>query len=124
MTEATGLPPPLHRKFNQAESLEYIRNRYRHYRGILAKQVLLLQQSRAFRSWVQEKFYRDGYKDWFVLSIIFNLRMNWEARKLGIPMEKEFAESHKMLAQIIEHTTESVQRFLDSDSELEIAFNV
>lgn len=124
MTERTGPRPPIHRRFNEADSLAQISRRYRHFRQYFTEQISLCQSSETFRSLIQKRFYLNGYKDWLVLSVMYNLRMNWEGRRLGIEMGPQFAANVEMLTEIVHRTTEPVQRFLDAGHEMEIAHTV
>jgi hypothetical protein len=84
----TGPNPPLHRRFNEQESIEYIRNRYRHFHETISKQVEALQHEGAFLNKCKI-YYEKGYKDWVILSAIFNRMMNLKAKELGITLDSE-----------------------------------
>src|SRR5205085_11898179 len=85
MTLIIGGPPPLHRRFNEATSFEAIRNRYRTLQPILANQVKILQDDVETRI-VFRSFYDEDYKDWHLVSAIFNIRMNWHYSDLQRPL--------------------------------------
>ena len=61
MTLTSGSTPPLHRRFNESESLRQIRDRYIGLRRIAA-QVAILQNDDAFLERCAG-YYRSGYKD-------------------------------------------------------------
>src|SRR4051812_27167731 len=76
MTPNIGGAPPIHRRFNEAGSLEMSRERYRRLRPTLSLQVELLQKALETRIIFRE-FYDKGYKDWNLISAIFNMRLTW-----------------------------------------------
>jgi hypothetical protein len=78
--------PPLHRKYKERDSLRYIRNRYRGMKGQFDEQVALLQSDDAFldRCGI---LYRDGYKDWHILSAIMNRMIAVEAERRQIDQQ-------------------------------------
>jgi hypothetical protein len=120
MSSATGATPPLHRRFNERESISYIRNRYHICREKIAKQVEALQQDAAFREKCQG-YYQRGYKDWVIASAIFNCMLNWRMRELGLVRtedQQRFPELQNMLRDVVYPTS----RFLgeDMDSHIQI----
>ena len=69
MISSTGPIPPTHRKYNEQASIEFIKNRYINLRNMIEKQVELLQHDELFCD-LCERYYKKGYKDWFILSTI------------------------------------------------------
>ena len=61
MTSITGSKPPLHRRFDEQESLRQIRNRYLGLREQVDAQVKALQGDERFIKRC-EGFYEKGYK--------------------------------------------------------------
>jgi hypothetical protein len=88
MTPTTGSKPPLHRRFNEAKSLEYIRNRYLGMKGKFDAQLAVLQSDDAFLTRC-EQLYRKGYKDWHILSAIYNRLLMLESTRRGIDLNTE-----------------------------------
>jgi hypothetical protein len=111
MESRAGETPPLHRSYNEASSLSAIRDRYTRLRPILEEQVKLLQQDVETRV-ILRSFYQNGYKDWHLLSAIYNVRLNWEAERMGVSfMEPPPKEQMEQLAEIITLSTERPARF-------------
>jgi hypothetical protein len=97
MTSTIGLKPPLHRRFNEARSLHYIRDRYRGMKGMFDAQLAILRADKDFLERCT-KLYADGYKDWHILSAIFNRILNLESSKQHIDVgTKEGREAYKDL---------------------------
>lgn len=80
MTWPTGAKPPLHRRFDEARSLELIRNRYSNLRTRIPSQVANLQADTEFTE-LCKSYYGRGYRDWLIVSAIFNSMLNWVADK-------------------------------------------
>jgi hypothetical protein len=104
MESLAGEIPPLHRRFDEASSLSAIRNRYSKLRSILELQVKLLQDDIESRV-VLRSFYDVGYKDWHLLSAIYNIRLNIEMPNLGIsldspPSRREMKEAEARITQM------------------------
>jgi hypothetical protein len=98
MTSTTGSKPPLHRKFNEAESLRQIRSRYLGMKGKFDAQLAVLRADDDFLRRC-EKLYADGYKDWHILSAIYNRLLMLESTRRGIDLgTEEGREAHKELA--------------------------
>lgn len=105
MTSTTGLKPPLHRRFNEEKSLEYIRNRYVGMKGKFDGQLAVLQTDDAFLSRC-EKLYADGYKDWHILSAIYNRVLMLESTRRAIDLHTEAGrEEHKNLSKEVMTST-------------------
>jgi hypothetical protein len=122
MTSTTGLKPPLHRKFNERKSLEYIRNRYRGMKGKFDVQLKVLQADDAFLDRCQ-KLYADGYKDWHILSAIYNRLLMLESRRRGIDLgTHDGRETHKNLSKEILTATFPPEEF--DGSEWQFAFKM
>jgi len=76
MTLITGFQKaPLHKRFNEAELLQTIVNRYRNFYKSITEQVRILQGSKEFIELCKD-YYLKGYKDWIILGGIFNLLLN------------------------------------------------
>lgn len=119
MTSITGVKPPTHRRFDRTASIGQIRNRYARLRTSIGLQVPTLQRDLVFVSRCNELYGR-GYKDWHLLSAIFNMRLNWETRLLGHSMWEPVVPS--LLGQIEEIITQTVadaDRFTYPVGELE-----
>ena len=117
MNSATGSTVPLHRRFDEQAAIGYIRNRYRNCRERIAEQVEALQQDAAFREKCQE-YYEKGYKDWVIVSVIFNCMINWKAQELGLGLsleqaQKEFIEARNMLRHIVYPTSQFLREDMD-----------
>jgi hypothetical protein len=111
MTSTTGLKPPLHRKFNEEKSLEYIRNRYVGMKGKFDAQLAVLQADDAFLTRC-EKLYAEGYKDWHILSAIYNRVLMLESTRRGIDLDtEEGREEHKELSKEVMTSTFPVESF-------------
>ncbi len=74
---------PLHRRFNEREALKAIRNRYRKIKSLIPTQIKVLQEDSDFRSLCAE-LYQEGYKDWVIVSAIFNSVLTWRANEMKI----------------------------------------
>ena len=101
MISSTGPIPPLHRKYNEQTSIEFIKNRYTNLHNVIEKQVELLQHDESFCDQC-ESYYEKGYKDWVILSTIHNCMMNWKANEIRLPLymiddRKEFKELVNLL---------------------------
>jgi hypothetical protein len=109
----------LHRKFNEADSLEQIRNRYRSFKQLLGRQVEALQKSPFFLT-LARQFYADGYKDWHILAAVFNLRLNLEMRRLGLDIMDgmQNRDTVKMVSEIVEHSVEPAERIIEAQAEM------
>jgi hypothetical protein len=85
MISTIGSKPPLHRKFNEADSLKQIRSRYVGLKGKFDPQLEVLRSSDRFLERCQ-KPYAAGYKDWHILSAILNRLLMLESAKRGIDL--------------------------------------
>jgi hypothetical protein len=105
--------------------LEQIRNRYRHFQDHFGRQTETLQNSPAFRD-VAQRFYADGFKDWHILSAAFNLRLNWEMRRLGIDVSDGMRQAAivKTVSEIVEFSVESPDRIAGALEELTHMFEI
>jgi hypothetical protein len=88
MTLTTGSTPPLHRRFNESESLRQIQDRYIGLKTRIAPQVALLQRDDAFLDRCAA-YYRRGYKDWHILAAVLNYMLNREAQRRGLGWTRE-----------------------------------
>lgn len=92
MESATGQKAPLHRRFDEKKAIRYISNRYVGLKQDIADQVRALQADTA----IIKKFsayYDLGYKDWVILSAIFNCMINWKRAELSGPMKMPGSEN-------------------------------
>jgi len=85
MTSTIGSKPPLHRRFNKAQSLKQIRSRYLGLKGKFDAQLAVLRSDDDFLRRC-EKLYADGYKDWHILSAILNRLLMLEGRRRRIDL--------------------------------------
>jgi hypothetical protein len=123
MASTTGGKPPTHRRFDRAASMEQIRNRYARLRRILDRQVPLLQRDPVFRERCAG-LYERGYKDWHLLSAIFNMRLNWELRLLGVdPWDPSAPGLLGQVEEIVTHSVKDADRFTYPAVELERALD-
>jgi hypothetical protein len=111
MAWTTGDKPPLHRLFDERHSLELIANRYRNLRPLLERQVEELQPSRDFCE-KGRALYVQGFKDWHLLLIIFNMRLNWNFRDLNLAVDQVSEAQLKTVTEIIRHSNDRPERFL------------
>ena len=88
MTSTTGSTPPLHRRFNEAESIRQIKDRYAGMKTRIAPQVALLQHDDAFLSRCAA-YYKQDYKDWHILAAVLNYMLNREAERRGFGWLRE-----------------------------------
>jgi hypothetical protein len=114
MTSIIGGSPPLHRRFDESKSIELIQNRYRNLQPILARQVEVLQKDVESRI-VFRDFYDQGFKDWHLVSAVFNIRMNWYYGDFQFAMENP-PDSDKLneIKEIISLFTEPPSRFANA----------
>ena len=75
MTSTTGTIPPTHRRFNEDQAMEQIRNRYELIREKIPNQLDALQHDAHFREFCGD-IYGRGYKDWMILATIYNAVLN------------------------------------------------
>src|SRR5262245_4666738 len=106
MISTNGAKPPTHRRFDRAASMGQIRNRYAPLRTSMGLQVPVRQRDPVFTGRCSEVYGR-GYKDWHLLSAIFNMRVNWEIRLLGYEMWHPAVPG--LLGQVEEIITHSVK---------------
>jgi len=107
--------PPLHKRFNEEESLIFIRNRYKNLKEDIFHQVEILKWNPEFRRKCQE-YYAKGYKDWIILSAIFNLLLTIESKKIGLmPNSIEINKQIVKIRKIIKSTSYEIDTFLRID---------
>jgi hypothetical protein len=119
---STGSSAPLHRRFNEAESLEHIRSRYSECRRLHGAQVEILQADTAFRARCQE-YYGQGYPDWVIVSAIGNCVLNWRSEELGLHIpEEDTPENLKRVVLSLEQSpgVYPARRFLARDLDLHV----
>lgn len=122
MISTTGLKPPLHKRFNEKKSLMYIRNRYIGMKGKFDAQLAVLQADGPFISRC-EKLYADGYKDWHILSAIYNRVLMLESARRGIDLATEDGrDAHKSLSKEVMTGTFSPESF--DGEEWDMAFKM
>jgi len=95
------MKPPLHKRLNQAKSIDLIQNRYQRCHREIPTQVVKLQKDEEFRRLYQE-YYGRGYRDWTILVAVFNCVANWKAQEARVDMRsrtgiKAFLELAKHL---------------------------
>jgi hypothetical protein len=88
MTSTTGSTPPLHRRFDEAESIRQIKDRYVGLKTRIAPQVALLQEDDGFLGHCVA-YYERGYKDWHILAAVLNFMLNREAERRGFGWLRE-----------------------------------
>ena len=111
MTQITGEHPPLHRRADEVNSLRSIRNRYRNLHRILAGQVRALQDDIEARV-IFRSFYEAGFKDWHLVSAIYNVRLNWHLGEFKISLlDQPGKERMKEAEEIITLSIERPSRF-------------
>ena len=117
MNSATGSIPPLHRRFNKKKALQFIRNRYVGLKGDISTQVVILQQDAGILKKFQG-YYEKGYKDWVILSAIFNCMLNWKAKEKGLllrpPPNREEAQKEKTELERLETELSAIEGKLRS----------
>jgi len=107
----TGEIPPLHRRFNEASSLAAIRTRYSKLRQHCGAQVHALQNDIESRILLRS-FYPRGYKDWHIVSAVYNIRLNWEFDRLGLDFGSQpSTQQMEQINDIISLSVESPTRF-------------
>lgn len=116
MTSTIGLTPPLHRRFDEAESLRQIRNRYIALRSSIAPQVARLQKDDAFLSRCAG-YYKRGYKDWHILAVVLNYMMNREARERGLGWTREDVKRQQKIVDELSSVLFPVEDFQGRDFE-------
>jgi len=114
MISSTGPIPPLHRKYNEHTSIEFIKNRYINLREVIEKQVELLQNDESFCDQCKH-YYKKGYKDWLILSTIHNCMMNWKANEIGYMMDDR--DEVRELANLIQGVVYPANLFLGDQFE-------
>jgi len=121
MNSDTGIKPPLHRRFDENKALDFIRNRYFQCRKKIAKQVEVLQKDTAFREKCKE-YYKRGYKDWVILSAIFNCMINFKAQELGLNLSSEEDRDKILeLSNMLQNTVYPTNKFLkDMDVQIKL----
>jgi hypothetical protein len=80
MTSITGLKAPLHRRFDEADSIRQIKDRYIGLKTRIAPQTALLQKDDGFLDRCAV-YYERGYKDWHILAVVLNYMLNREAQR-------------------------------------------
>ena len=122
MNSDAGIKPPLHRRFDEDKALEFIRNRYRHCRDKIAKQVEVLQKDAAFREKCKE-YYKRGYKDWVILTAILNCMINYKVQELGLILPSEEVRNKFLeLSAMLQNAVYPTKKFLE-DIDLQIGFH-
>jgi hypothetical protein len=122
MNSDTGIKPPLHRRFDKNRAMEFIRNRYRHCRNKIAKQVEVLQKDAAFREKCKE-YYKRGYKDWVILTTILNCMINFKIQELGLKLpSEEVRNKYLELSNMLQNTVYPTNKFLEN-MDLQIKFH-
>jgi hypothetical protein len=109
---------PLHRRFDEADSLRQIKDRYLGVREKIADQVSLLQSDERFLA-RSEDFYKDGYKDWHILAAIINFMVHLKHQELGNFLRtKEDRARSKDTVNLLKGTQYPVEKFLTKEIEM------
>ncbi len=117
MSSITGSTAPLHRRFNEQDSLRQIRNRYIGVKEEIADQVQSLQRDERFLARC-EGFYKQGYKDWHILSAILNLMLHLRGKELKLDLHRrEDAERMKKVPNELRGRVYPTEAFLTSELE-------
>lgn len=82
MKSMIGSEPPLHKRYDPNTALEHIRNRYKATKKSCELQVSLLQKDNRFIRKC-EYLYSTDYRDWIILTIIFNCMMDRKLRSIS-----------------------------------------
>ncbi len=115
MTSITGSIAPLHRRFNEKDSLRQIKSRYLGLRDNISEQVKALQADERFLRRCAE-FYSNGFKDWHILGAIFNLMLNKKLREMGNTLRsKDELEASKQIPKQLRGMVYPVDAFLTSE---------
>jgi hypothetical protein len=115
MTSITGSTAPLHRRFDEKDSLRQIRNRYLGLREEISEQVKPLQADERFLKRCEE-FYGNGYKDWHILAAVLNLMLNQKLRDTGNTLRtREEFERSKQLPNQLRGSVYPVELFLTEE---------
>jgi hypothetical protein len=68
--------------------------------------------------------YEQGYKDWHLLSAIFNMRLNWELRLLGLdPWDPSVPSLMGQVEEVVTRIPREPERFTQSREELDHALD-
>ena len=111
MSWPIGEKPPLHRKFDEAVSIEKIRTRYQELKRRIPSQIAALQADSDFRQLCVD-YYEKGYKDWLIISAVYNCMLNWLWNSRGYkPTAPNARQQFAALAEQIDDTTFPAWRF-------------
>lgn len=88
MTSITGSKAPLHRRFDETDSIRQIKDRYIGLKTRIAPQIALLQKDDGFMQRCAV-YYERGYKDWHILAAVLNYMLNREAQRRGFGWRPE-----------------------------------
>ena len=118
MTSITGSTAPLHRRFDEKDSLRQIKNRYLGMREDIADQVKLLQADECFLVRCDE-FYKAGYEDWHILAAIFNFMLHLKNQEIGNLLKtREDRERSKETPKLLKGSQYPVEKFLATEMEM------
>ncbi len=121
MSWPIGATPPLHRMFNEQKALELIRGRYAGLRSRISSQVSALQKDAEFRQ-LSRSYYDVGYKDWLIISAVFNCMLNWEGHSRGLDFRSSNPREDLLrLAEGLEDTCYPAWRFEKEEMDRMIA---
>jgi hypothetical protein len=120
MTSTTGSIAPLHRRFDEADSIRQIKDRYIGLKTRIALQVALLQKDDGFLARCVE-YYDRGYKDWHILAAVLNYMLNREAQRRGFGWLPEDVSRRKRLINELSNVTLPAEEF--SGREFEVHFS-
>lgn len=88
MTSTIGSKAPLHRRFDETDSIRQIKDRYIGLKTRIAPQTTLLQKDEGFLARCVG-YYGRGYKDWHILAAVLNYMLNREGQGLGFGWRAE-----------------------------------
>jgi hypothetical protein len=115
MTSIIGSVAPLHRKFDEKDALRQVRSRYIGMRPEIFEQVKALQADERFLTRC-EGYYAHGYKDWHILSAIYNLMMRClqENSELDLRRREHALQFQKEAVERIRGLVLPIEKFLTS----------
>ncbi len=115
MTSRTGPQPPVHRRFSETKALAMIRNRYRELRKMIPEQVARLQPDPDFRR-MCASLYERGYKDWVILSAIYNCMFTWQLDKTEFdPLNPPSQDQFRAMQDRIQNNSYPAWRFVEEN---------
>ncbi|MBL7167263.1 hypothetical protein ISS40_01190 [Candidatus Bathyarchaeota archaeon] len=110
---------PLHKLYDAEKSLEYIKNRYIRIREMMEKQITALQQDQEFKK-ICQKYNKDGYPDWVILSAIMNCVINTRMKDLQYDVlrnPEKFLEISEEIKELV-YSPKKILKDLDKNIKL------